>query len=114
MRWYVAGPMTGMLDSNYPAFDAAAAALRARGFHVENPAENPAPPCGSWRAYMAMAVAQVARCDAVALLPGWEVSKGACVEFDLARGLGLQIMTIERALSIPPEAVAMTVEHHPV
>jgi hypothetical protein len=107
MRWYIAGPMTGLPDSNYPAFDTAAVKLRALGFDVENPAENPAPPCGSWRAYMQMAVGQLARCDAVALLPGWEASKGARVEFDLARGLGIEVMRIETVL-------AQYVEHHPV
>ena len=47
-RIYLAGPMSGLPELNYPAFHAKAAELRAAGHHVENPAENPAPPCGSW------------------------------------------------------------------
>ena len=39
-RLYVAGPMTGLPDYNYPAFDGAAALLAERGYPVENPAEN--------------------------------------------------------------------------
>ena len=39
MRIYVAGPMTGHPELNFPAFHAAATELRALGHHVENPAE---------------------------------------------------------------------------
>lgn len=38
-RVYIAGPMTGLPDFNFPAFHAAAAAWRAAGWEVFNPAE---------------------------------------------------------------------------
>lgn len=95
MRIYIAGPMTGLPKSNYPAFNAAAARLRALGHHVENPAENPAPPCGSWLGYMRLALAQLVTCDHIALLPGWEASKGASVEWRLACDLGLPVSPVE-------------------
>ncbi len=40
---YISGPMSGLPECNYPAFNAAAAHLRALGYSVENPAENPDP-----------------------------------------------------------------------
>lgn len=95
-RLYLAGPMTGLPDNNYPAFNREAKLYREAGFAVENPAENPVPPCGSWLAYMRLALVQVARCDVVAMLPGWENSKGACVEHRLATGMGLRIIYIAR------------------
>lgn len=101
-RAYVAGPMTGLPDFNFPAFHDAAARLRALGFEVLNPAENPAPPCGTWLAYMRMAVAQVAQADAVVLLPGWENSRGAMVEYRLAVGMGLLIWPLDFALTRRP------------
>jgi len=98
-RVYVAGPMTGLPAFNFPAFHAAAAQLRAIGYEVENPAENPVPACGgTWLGYMRMAIAQVATVDAVVLLPGWEGSRGARIERDLAIGLGLGVMTLDAAL----------------
>lgn len=100
--FYIAGAMTGLPDNGYPAFNAAASALRAMGHHVMNPAENPAPPCGSWLAYMRMAVRQVAAAEAVVLLPGWEKSRGARVEFNLAVGLGLSVMTLADMLTEKP------------
>lgn len=93
-RVYVAGPMTGLPESNYPAFNAAAARLRSKGWHVENPAENPAPHVDAacdWTAYMRMGVSQLMTCHAIYLLPGWQQSKGASLEYMVAKQLGLMV-----------------------
>ncbi len=89
---YVAGPMTGLPDFNYPAFNAAAATLRAQGHTVLNPAENPVPACGTWQGYMRMALAQLVQCECIVLLPGWADSKGALIERKLAQVLGMDVM----------------------
>ena len=91
-RLYLAGPMSSLPDFNYPAFDRRAAELRALGWIVENPAENPVPPCGSWAGYMRMALRQLSTCDAIHLLPGWEASKGARLEWLIAEKLGLEVV----------------------
>ena len=93
-RIYLAGPMTGIKDFNYPAFNAAAKLLRENGYHVENPAENSAPDCGTWLGYMRIAITQLATCDMVVMLPGWSESRGAVVERNLAKGLGLQVIDL--------------------
>ena len=89
-RIYIAGPMTGLPDFNYPAFNAEAARLRAIGWDVENPAENPAPPSGEWIDYMRLAIPQLMTCDVIVLLPKWEKSRGARVEIRVARMMGMQ------------------------
>lgn len=91
VRIYIAGPMTGLPDFNYPAFHACAAALRAQGFEVENPADNPEPSCKSWLGYMRMALRQLVLCDGVAMLPGWSHSRGAVIEHQLGVNLGLLV-----------------------
>lgn len=88
-RVYIAGPMTGLPELNYPAFHAAAERLRGLGYHVENPAENPAPACGTWKAYMLMAINQLFTCDTIFLLPGYVMSKGSMLEIRIAQDLGL-------------------------
>ena len=88
-RVYIAGPMTGLPDFNFPAFNAEAARLRALGWEVENPAENRTPPSGEWIDYMRLALPQLMTCDFILLLPGWQESKGACVEKKVANAMGI-------------------------
>lgn len=92
--------MSGLPESNFPAFHLAAAALRHIGYEVENPAENQVPPCGgTWGGYMRLAIAQLVTCEQIALLPGWEDSKGACLEHRIASDLGMTITTVGALLS---------------
>ena len=88
-RVYICGPMSGLLELNYPAFNARAAQLRELGYHVENPAENPVPACGSWEGYIRLAIAQLVTCDYIDRLPGWGSSRGAVIEWGLAMDLDI-------------------------
>jgi hypothetical protein len=94
MKIYIAGPMTGLKDFNYPAFNKASELLRGKGHEIENPAENPKPECNSWSGYMRMSIVQIVKCDGVALLPGWWRSKGATTECFIAWRLGMKIFKI--------------------
>lgn len=89
---FVCGPMSGLPNSNYPAFNKEAKRLRAIGHRVENPAENPIPMCGTWQGYMRMSIQQLMTCDAIRLLPGWELSKGASLERHIADSLGMLVL----------------------
>lgn len=93
-RIYLAGPMSGIEAFNFPAFNAEAARLRALGYHVENPAENPEQ--ASWADYMRVAIPQMLTCDIVALLPGWSDSRGALLEQRIAFQLGMEIKQAAR------------------
>lgn len=91
-RIYIAGPMTGLPDLNFPAFHAEAARLRALGYEVSNPAEiNPDPTAG-WEACMRADIAELVKCDGVALLPGWERSRGASLEAHIVHSLGMRLV----------------------
>lgn len=88
-RVYIAGPMTGLPESNYPAFNAAAAAWRAKGWDVENPAEHfGGAQDRTYEEYVEVDIAALKTCDAVAMLPGWNVGhSGAVWERAIARHL---------------------------
>ena len=88
---YIAGPMTGLPELNFPAFHAEAARLRAFGYEVINPAEINPDKHMTWRECMRTDIAALVFCDAIQLLPGWENSKGATLEHHIAERLGLQI-----------------------
>lgn len=87
MRVYVAGGMSGLPLNNFPAFFEAAEYLESWGFDVENPATNPKQ--RSWSDYMRIAITQLLTCDSIALLEGWQLSKGARLEALIARQLGI-------------------------
>lgn len=96
-RVYVAGPMTGLPEFNFPAFHAATATLRARGLDVINPAEftpdlDNVP---AWEDCMRRDIAALVTCDSVVLLPGWEASRGATLEHLIATKLGMQVQLLE-------------------
>ena len=91
MKIYISGPMSCVPSLNKPAFFSAAIVLRDLGFQVVNPAENGLPEDAPWADHMRADIKMLVDCDAVACLPGWEKSRGAKIEVDLARVLGLSI-----------------------
>ena len=103
---YLSGPMTGLPDFNRPAFHAAAAALRAQGHVVINPAEVDLGPDASWADYMRIHLAEIARrVTRVFVLPGWESSRGAQLEVHVARALGLPVE--DAPAPVDPDAAAI-------
>lgn len=102
MRVYIAGPMRGYVDYNFAAFDAAAAMLEADGHDVVNPAQmdrdvgfDPQSTEVSdqfLRDALRRDLSAICDCDAIAMLPGWERSGGANIEWSLAVHLGLAVI----------------------
>ncbi len=88
-RIYIAGPMTGYKDCNFPAFNAQAEALRGLGYHVENPADHGVVDGAEWRDYLRYDISRLSTCEAIFLLPGWSKSKGAALEVYIAKALGM-------------------------
>lgn len=91
---YVAGPMTGLPELNFPAFHAAAAELRAAGFQVVNPAEINSDPAALWSDCMRADIAELVKCDAVVVLEGHEASRGATLEKHIATALGMPVIPL--------------------
>lgn len=110
MRLYIAGPMTGLPEFNYPAFRRAGDHLASVGYSVLNPVEaeahNPTPGTPqAWDWYMRHALRMVLDAQGIALLPGWEASKGARLEVSVAQALDLPIRSVVAWLGQAREAV---------
>jgi hypothetical protein len=95
-RYYLAGPMTGIKDLNFPAFHREAAHYRAQGHDVVNPAEVNADPTMSWNTCMRKDIPELCTCDGILMMPGWERSKGATLEHYIARQLDMQVVYLVR------------------
>lgn len=91
-RIYLSGQMSGLPDHNFPAFKEQAAKLRAAGYEVINPAELNPDPSMTWEECLRVDIRELCTCDAIALMPGWERSKGANLELHIAHRLGLEVM----------------------
>ena len=111
-RIYLAGPMSGIAELNFPKFHAEAARLRALGYEVVNPAElfdgnptavfeSPEEYLAHWQKCMRVDLAQLLTCDTVAMLDGWNSSRGACLEHRVAMDLGMK-----------PRLASFFVAHH--
>lgn len=94
MNVYLAGKMRGLPDMGYPAFYAAASDLRAEGHFVYNPPEV-IPFETDIRRAMAIDTAWICTyADAIAMLPGWEMSTGATAEHALAKAIGIEVILL--------------------
>lgn len=96
-RVYLAGPMTGHENHNFPDFHAAAERLRGLGLEVVNPADHELVSGLGWSDYMRWDLVKLAGCHSVYVLPGWEKSKGASLEVSIAHALGMPVFTMEGA-----------------
>lgn len=87
---YIAGPMTGIPYHNYPAFHAAAQQLRDNNIDVVNPAELHGGDLGRpFEYYLRRDLIAMLKCDAIALLDGWEYSRGCTIEINTANSVGI-------------------------
>ena len=107
---YIAGPMRGIKDFNFPAFDRQEKVLLEQGWNVINPAEmdrQDGTPCSSPmeydpatdyadREFMRDALKRdltviAEKCTAVYCMSGFENSRGAKTEYHLAKAIGIDI-----------------------
>lgn len=110
---YIAGPMRGIEDYNFPAFDRAAKYLADLGHTVLNPADidretgfdpqtlptdfdwTQIPKTLSLKEIVRRDLNAIQKCAAIYLLTGWQNSKGATAEHAVAVWLGLQVLNEE-------------------
>lgn len=96
---YIAGPMSGLPEFNYPAFEDAERTLDPH-FDVLSPHridfdQGTTPGEHPWVWYMRHALRLLLDADGVALLPGWQDSRGAKIEHDLAVELGMPVRYVD-------------------
>jgi hypothetical protein len=107
---YIAGPMRGYPELNFPAFHDAADRFRRAGWTVRNPVEigrdtfGPDSGAVSPSEFLRADLVEVLTCDAMAVLPGWAKSTGARCEAAVALAVGLAFFDAETMEEIEPPA----------
>lgn len=121
MSVYIAGPMRGIPQHNFPAFDTAKTRLQDAGYFVTSPADldrslgieadirDEEFSNDLLRSCMKLDTTAITRCTHLALLPGWEESSGCRPEIVLANLLGLEFIDAETLKPIEREAAVLVV-----
>lgn len=91
MKIYIAGAISNNPDY-MEQFKAAEERLRAAGYEVFNPARNQG---YTYKEYIDIGLFELAHCDSIYLLKGWEESAGATLECKYAETVGLNVHTQE-------------------
>ncbi len=122
MKWYLAGPMSGIPQFNFPAFHAAAKSLREQGFEIISPAEMDAESdvaakalasksgdlidAGikeTWGDLLARDVKLIADgVGGIVLLENWHKSRGARLESYVALLCGHKFASYSKAVGVVP------------
>lgn len=130
-KWYLAGPMSGISQFNFPEFDRLAALLREQGYEIVSPAEmddpetraaalaspDGAPGSGAsngetWGDFLARDVKLIAdKVDGVLVMRGWRNSRGARLEAYVAHLCGKPIHLVEDDGTIT-QSVTIVTEYH--
>lgn len=91
---YIAGPMTGIPEHNFPAFFAAEEFLKEMfpDAQIVNPARlDDGDTSKGWVWYMRRDIRLIADCTHVVFLPGWRDSKGANLEYLIGTALEMDL-----------------------
>lgn len=101
IRVYISGPITGYENGNQQAFKSAKDFLLELGYKVCNPhdifghdsiaSDSSLTEEQKYNEYMKLDIIELCKCDRVMTIEGWEKSKGANIEVNLARQLGIKV-----------------------
>ena len=90
MKTYISGAITGTTDY-MERFERAEQLLKAKGREVVNPSKLPHNHDKTWESYMREDIKALVECEAVYVMKGWRLSKGAILEVNIASALGFKI-----------------------
>ena len=89
---YISGQITGVKDYKQK-FDEAEKKLNRMGYHCFNPVSVPVQK--DWESYMRIDLKHLLDCDYIYRIEGWENSRGARLENQIAEELGIRVIEIK-------------------
>lgn len=107
--YYLAGPMSGFPEFNYPTFESVSTRLRNQGFtvisaHAIDHPDDGVPGSIPWTEYMRGCIAELTSqhngIRGIIALPNWRNSHGAIVEMRVASALGMDRFELSNTESL--------------
>lgn len=90
---YISGAIAHYdMNERKEAFADAEQRLRGMGFSPVNPFLNGLPDEAHWREHMRADIRLLLDCEFIYMLQGWELSKGAKLELDVASSCGIKVL----------------------
>ena len=98
MKVFISGKISGIENVAFQLFAEAERLLQALGYETINPMTLNHDHDRSWNSYMNVCIKALCECDGIYMIPNWNDSRGANVEFFISEILGLKKI-------IPPEYI---------
>lgn len=119
MIFYICGPITGKPDDNKPAFAEAERIIDETDHLSLNPHKicrgvvmlHQGTPQELWVKCMRKDIAAMLQADAVVRLPGWEQSRGAMLELQIASKLNIPVYTMDQFRKLFTQSANESVDH---
>lgn len=93
MKVYISGQISGLeYDVARARFCKAEDFLKSIGVDAVNPMDNGLPEESTWIQHMCKDLEMLHECSHIYMLDGWQLSRGACIEYDFAVRTGKAIM----------------------
>lgn len=93
MTIYISGKISGLLENEVKEkFEKAFQTLKGAGYTVVSPYALPHIHNKTWESYMKEDIAALLKCDCIYMLNDWKDSKGAVVEYELAKLLKIEVL----------------------
>jgi hypothetical protein len=90
---YISGAIAHYdMNERKEAFTNAEMRLQSMGFNPINPFKNGLPDDAHWREHMRADIRLLLDCEFIYMLQGWELSKGAKLELDVASSCGIKVL----------------------
>ena len=90
---YVSGKITGLTEEEYlRLFSEAKKKAKEKGYVAISPTELPHDHNKTWESYMREDLIEMLKCDVVFAMANWHESKGATIEVNLAKSIGMKVI----------------------
>lgn len=93
MKVYISGQISGLEPFEAKSrFDKAEEFLQGIGIDVVNPWDNGLPEESTWIQHLCKDLEMLHECSHIYMMDGWQLSKGACIEYDFAVRTGKTVL----------------------